>query len=341
MLDATQLLWTQIAAGICLLLFAGSAYNLLRLRRRMEASKAWIKSDGDIIVSEAKIPLSHTSDDQDDVDAIIRYSYRVGSQTQESDCIKFGGGAMMSRGLAEALVARYPVGARVDVYYDPHDPKSAVLEPRKQDGLVAQLVFTVVFGAAALILGMQAIAGKVLYTDNGVPLFAFAFPLVAFLGAGLSVVAFVNGRRQAKASLQWPTASGTITTSAVVEERIEDKRSDNESSTGVTQQTQRFTLRYRVDLRFVYRVGQRDYVGTTWAWGWTPIYGRRELAEKVTGQYAVGQKVSVHYDPAQPGNAVLEPSNPQGALAPLVFGGVFAVAGALLLAFFINVGFGQ
>src|SRR5450631_4909800 len=83
MLDATQLLWTQIAAGVCLLIFAGLAYNLLRLRRQMEASKAWIKSDGNIVASEAKIPLSHTSDDQDDVDAVIRYRYRVGGQIHE------------------------------------------------------------------------------------------------------------------------------------------------------------------------------------------------------------------------------------------------------------------
>jgi hypothetical protein len=104
---------------------------------------------------------------------------------------------------------------------------------------------------------------------------------------------------------------------------------------------QRFTLRYRVDLRFAYRVGQRDHIGTTWAWGWTPFYGRRELAEQVTGRYPTGQKVSVYYDPTQPGVAVLEPANPQGSLAPLVFGGIFATGGALLLAFFVNVGFGH
>ena len=100
-------------------------------------------------------------------------------------------------------------------------------------------------------------------------------------------------------------------------------------------------LRYRVDLHFVYRVGQRDYVGTTWAWGWTPFYGRRELAEQVISQYAKGQKVTVYYDPAQPDIAVLEPANRQGSLAPLVFGAICTIAGAALLAFFINVGFGH
>lgn len=341
MLDASQLLYTQIAAAVCVLIFAGLAYNLLRLRRQMEAGKAWIKGDGDIVVSEATIPSSHTSDDQSDIDAVIRYRYRVGGQTHESNCIKFGGQAMMSRAFADALVAKYPVGARVDVYYDPHDPKNAVLQPRKQDNVVAQFVFTVVFAAAAAILSAHLFAGKVLYDGNGVPLFAYALPLVAFLGAGLSIVAFVKGRRQAKASAQWPMSHGTITTSAIIEERIEDKKSDDDEKSGFSQRQQRFTLRYRVDLRFAYRVGPRDYIGTTWSWGWTPIYGRRELAEKVTGRYSVGQQVAVYYDPAQPDIAVLEPANRQGSLAPLVFGAIFAVGGAAFLAFFLNVGFGH
>lgn len=65
------------------------------------------------------------------------------------------------------------------------------------------------------------------------------------------------------------------------------------------------------------------------------------MAEKVTGQYSKGQQVAVYYDHSQPDIAVLEPENRQGSLAPLVFGAIFAVGGALFLAFFINVGFGH
>jgi hypothetical protein len=139
-----------------------------------------------------------------------------------------------------------------------------------------------------------------------------------------------------------PIAPGMITTSAIVEEKIEDKdKTDDDNTPGLKQHTQRFTLRYRVDLLFAYQVGQRDYIGTTWAWGWTAHYGRREMAEKVISQYSKGQKVAVYYDPAQPDIAVLEPANRQGSLAPLVFGAVFAVGGAIMLAFFAKVGFGQ
>lgn len=339
MLDATQLLWTQIAAAVCVLIFAGQVYNLLRLRSLMEASKAWITIGGEIIASEAKLPPSHTSDDQSDVDAIVRYRYRVGGRNYESDRIKIGGQTSMTRAFADAVVAKYPVGAHVDVHYDPHDPENVALEPRKQDNLVVQLVFAIVFGGVGGILAVHAIADKVPYTDNGVPLFAFALPIVAILIAGFSVVAFVRGRRQASASAHWPTVSGRITTSDIIEEQIEDKR-DDDANSGVNQII-RITKRYRVDLRFAYRVGQRDFVGTTWAWGWTPVFGRRELAEKVTASYSPGQAVTVYYDPAQPDSAVLEPNNRQGSMAPLVFGTICAVVGAVMLAFFISVGFGH
>ena len=33
MLDAHQLLWTQIAAGVCTLIFAGLLFNMFRVRR--------------------------------------------------------------------------------------------------------------------------------------------------------------------------------------------------------------------------------------------------------------------------------------------------------------------
>jgi hypothetical protein len=41
----------------------------------------------------------------------------------------------------------------------------------------------------------------------------------------------------------------------------------------------------------------------------------------------------------QPGNAVPEPDNRQGSMAPLIFGAISAVVGAAILAFFIKVGF--
>jgi hypothetical protein len=333
MLDPQHLLWTQIAAGVCLLIFGGQLFNLFRMRSQMRAAASWTKTEGVITVSKVDQPPSHVSDDLNDASPIIRYCYRAGGQDLESDRIIPGGQPLTTRLLAGKQVARYPVGARVDVYVDPDDSKNALLEPGAKNSFVGLLAFAVVFGLIAAVLTAHALAGKVLYTSKGVPLFAFAFPAVAILGAILSLVAFVRGLRLARASARWPTAAGTITTADVIEEVTEDT-SDNDRS------TIRKIYRYQIDLRYAYQIGKRDFVGTAENWGWTEVYGLREVAEKAAGRYTPGQPVVVYYDPAQPGNAVLEPGNRKGSMAPLVVSVIAAGIGSVMLAVFINVGFG-
>jgi hypothetical protein len=332
MLDAHQLLWTQIAAGACLLIFGGMLFNLFRMRGQMRAARSWDKIEGVITVSEVDQPPEHVSDDLNDATAIIRYRYRAGGQEMESDQVAIGGQPPMTRVLAGKLVGRYPVGAHVDVYVDPNNPKQTLLEPAELRNLSALTAFTIVFGFIAAILTAHSIAGHVLYTGNGVPLFVFPLPILALLGAVFGVVAFARGRQLASASLRWPTVAGSITTSGVIEEAIEDKSNDDKSFI-------RKIHRYQVDLRYAYQVGKRDFVGTAANWGGTAIYGLRELAEEVAGHYRPGQPVTVYYDPERPGNAVLEPDNRQGSLAPLILAAICAVIGGAMLAFFIKVGF--
>ena len=76
-------------------------------------------------------PPSHVSDDLNDATPVIRYRYRVGGQDLEGDQVRIGGIALTTRVLAGGLVARYPVGARVDVHIDPNDLKNALLEPEQ------------------------------------------------------------------------------------------------------------------------------------------------------------------------------------------------------------------
>jgi len=332
MLDAHQLLWTQIAAGVCLLNFVGLLFRLVRLRGETQSAGKWDKVEGLIVASEVDQPPPHMSDDQDDATPVIRYRYRINGQDLEGDRIRVGGVPMTTRLLAMQQVARYPLGAHVDVYVNPKNPKRALLEPRAQNNIVGTIVFAVVFGVIALVLTAHGIAGRVLYTDNGVPLFGFALPGVSFLIAILGVVSFVRTRQLASASRRWPSVSGTITTSSVVEEVIEDD-SDKDST------IRRKIHRYHLDLRYAYRVGARDYVGTSVGFGWTAIYGARDQAETAASQYRPGEPVTVYYDPDQPGTAVLEPDNRKGSFAPLVFSAIFAIAGAIMLAFFIKVGF--
>src|ERR1700748_2911354 len=80
MLDAHQLLWTQIAAGVCLLIFGGLLFNLSRMRGRMRAASTWSKVEGVIIASMVQQPPSHLFDDLNDATPLIRYRYRTGGQ---------------------------------------------------------------------------------------------------------------------------------------------------------------------------------------------------------------------------------------------------------------------
>lgn len=332
MLDAHQLLWTQIAAGVCLLNFACLLFRLVRLLGQRRSAGKWSKVDGIIIASGLDLPPSHVSDDVTDATPVIRYRYRIDGNDLEGDRIGIGDVPMTTRLLAMQQAARYPLGAHVDVYVNPKNPKRALLEPRAQNDIAGTIVFAVVFGVIALVLTAHSIAGHVLYVDHGVPMFAFALPGAAILVAILGVVSFVRTRRLASASTRWPSVSGTITTSSVVEEQIEDD-GDNDNS------ARRMVYRYQIDLRYAYRVNARDYFGTSAGFGWTAIYGEREQAETAAGRYTPGNSVPVYYDPDHPATAVLEPDNRQGSFAPLIFSAIFAIAGGGILAFLIKVGF--
>src|ERR1700722_8524648 len=77
MLDAHQLLWTQIAAGACLLISGGLLFNLFRMRGQMRAASTWNRIEGVIIASEVRQPPSHLSDDLNDATPLIRYRFRA------------------------------------------------------------------------------------------------------------------------------------------------------------------------------------------------------------------------------------------------------------------------
>ena len=113
MLDARQLLWTEIAAGICLLIFAGMLFGLLRLRSRMQAAKKWDKVEGVITVSKVDQPPAHLSDDLNDAAPIIRYRYRAGGQEFESGQIRIGGQPLLIRLIGPGLRNYAPIRLRL------------------------------------------------------------------------------------------------------------------------------------------------------------------------------------------------------------------------------------
>lgn len=90
-----------------------------------------------------------------------------------------------------------------------------------------------------------------------------------------------------RAASSFPTAEGTITESKVVEQSDTDGTS------------------YRAQLRYTYRVAGRDYTADRDRY-WTLSGGRAAAMQRVQS-HPVGSKVTVHYNPADPSDALLRP----------------------------------
>lgn len=328
MLTASALLWTQIGAAVCIAITLNLLWGLYRARSRAAAARNWPIVPGTVIASAVERPAPHEADDTDCTPA-VRFRYRVANRDFEGTRVRDGGPSATSLLLAEQVVAKYPPGSQVDVAYDPNDPSVAVLEPADKGHTVTLIVFAVLFAAISAVLTAHALSGKVLTTAGGFPLFGFVLPFAA-IAAGLGgIVSFVAMRRRAQASATWPAAPGKITLASIVTEQIREKHDDRPDS---------FIAKYRPDIRYSYRVDDRDYHGNTVSFGWTALYGEPASADEILAKYPLGAPVRVFYDPARPRDSVLEPRSRQGSLAPLTFGLIFGTAGVMMLWVFTAIG---
>jgi hypothetical protein len=77
---------------------------------------------------------------------VVRYSYEVNGEKRESRQIAFLAVRSTSEAAAQKVVAKYPKGAKVTVYYHPKLPYLAVLEPGRWLGaFLCSIVTGVVF----------------------------------------------------------------------------------------------------------------------------------------------------------------------------------------------------
>jgi hypothetical protein len=83
----------------------------------------------------------------------VTYSYTVAGTPYVANVLRSGGFDFGSRANAEAKLAQYPVGSRVDVRYDPDDPGRAVLETGGSGwwGFLAAGLFAAIGGGYLLI----------------------------------------------------------------------------------------------------------------------------------------------------------------------------------------------
>jgi len=142
------------------LIFIGILFIvMLRNVRKGSASKRWPMTDGRILSSEV---TSHRSLDSNGThttmyEPAVQYEYNANGQRYQSKEIGFGGVAAASMpSFAEGVVAKYPVGNSVQVFYNPAKPSEAVLE---HSGAGCNMVLLLIFGAIELGLVVLLVAG--------------------------------------------------------------------------------------------------------------------------------------------------------------------------------------
>ena len=97
------------------------------MRRRMAAVSQWPSTLGTVNASYLE-RRSSSSDSGSTNYPVVQYSYQVGGQAYQGT--KLAPGPEVGGTGAGKVVARYPAGAQVMVFYNPENPSDAVLETK-------------------------------------------------------------------------------------------------------------------------------------------------------------------------------------------------------------------
>jgi hypothetical protein len=109
------------------------------MRQKMTAVSQWPSTMGSVVMS--RIDRRSSSDGYTDY-PYVQYSYQIGGQTYQST--KLAPGPDVGGTGAGKVVAKYPAGAQVMVFYDPQNPAEAVLE-RKAPAMWLMWLLLVIF----------------------------------------------------------------------------------------------------------------------------------------------------------------------------------------------------
>jgi hypothetical protein len=124
-------------------------YVYFRSLAQVRASEGWSAAQGTVV--ESWVRRSDTTDNDGSVSSSfypeVRYQYQVMGSEFQGEKITFGPKGGGNHYAAEKVIAKYPSGASVKVYYQPDKPGNAVLE-RSVSGML--LVFGILFVAAGI-----------------------------------------------------------------------------------------------------------------------------------------------------------------------------------------------
>lgn len=147
--------------------------------------------------------------------------------------------------------------------------------------------------------------------------FCAGFFFLLFVGLGIFFIyRGVQDRKKSEASQGWPGTMGQVTVSEI----RRDVDTDSEGYSSAT---------YTPEVEYTYEVSGQVFTGKKISFGFKTGYGNRSKAEARLANYPEGSQVTVYYDPANPGDAVVE-RKPSGTSTMMVVGIIFAVIGVCL-----------
>ncbi|HJU49967.1 MAG TPA: DUF3592 domain-containing protein [Pseudogulbenkiania sp.] len=144
--------------ALLLVLIGGAAFAYLwKLGDKGQNAMHWPVASGTVVESrlEVRSRSGGGSDggDHEEYLPLLRYQYSVGGVPHESSIRRYPNpGPMQSRDQAEAVLARYPQGSVVRVYYNPERPQEACLEPGEHWTAWAGKALTLLIAATGLVL---------------------------------------------------------------------------------------------------------------------------------------------------------------------------------------------
>lgn len=143
--------WTAMLAG------AGAIAYAWWLNQRAGVVASWPRTQGEVLESRVERERSSSTHGSTITFAPrIRYQYEVQGRSFTSDRIAVGGTLdTSSKKRAAERTRRWPVGAKVPVFYNPRDPSEAYLKPDAESvwliGAIGAVVGLVGLGFAGFI----------------------------------------------------------------------------------------------------------------------------------------------------------------------------------------------
>jgi hypothetical protein len=129
------------------ILFTAICLHFMKLAKD---SWNWDTTEGEVTVSRVKIT---TSKNGKQYQAVISYKYKAHAEEYTSKRVYYGSNIQSSsRKRAEKLTEKYPVGAKVKVFYHPVKNSRAVIEPGAKWEIKFLLIFSTLFILVPLFL---------------------------------------------------------------------------------------------------------------------------------------------------------------------------------------------